>query len=397
MPRQLLLLLVGPWAVAAAAQGPVVNPRHDYRVPAGFVYTETSLTPEKARELARGHAVLTLLKTSEISPEVAEGLVTPYLDTFLTLPALETIGIEAAAKLSVRHGHLRLWGIKSLTPESAAALVGSPGQSLQVTGVQNISPEVARALAQGKRDQLGLGLGSLSAEIAEILAQYPGRLWFPRLESLSFDAAVALAKHRGSLDLGPARISPEVAEALLHHEGPIGLTGVKKLVPGVADILAGHKAEVWLELEEIDSVSLARKLFSEPNASSSVENLRTMSPEIAAEYARRHPGILVALDTLTLEAARTLAQDSRSLSLPALTKLSPELAIALTERTPSLYLRGIKTLDGPDAVSVAEALASTPAPVYMQFLERVSASALAALRKKATITIPPGEKLTVVP
>jgi hypothetical protein len=60
-------------------------------------------------------------------------------------------------------------------------------------------------------------------------------------------------------------------------------------------------------------------------------------------------------------------------------------------------LFGIKTLDGPDAVAVAEALASTPAPVYMELLERVSAPALAALRKKATITLPPDEELTIVP
>jgi hypothetical protein len=33
----------------------------------------------------------------------------------------------------------------------------------------------------------------------------------------------------------------------------------------------------------------------------------------------------------------------------------------------------------------------------MEYLERVSAPALAALRKKATIKIPPDQKLTIVP
>jgi hypothetical protein len=60
-------------------------------------------------------------------------------------------------------------------------------------------------------------------------------------------------------------------------------------------------------------------------------------------------------------------------------------------------LLGIKTLDGPNALAVAEALASTPAPIYLGNLERVSTPALAALRKKATITLPPDEKLTIVP
>jgi hypothetical protein len=38
-----------------------------------------------------------------------------------------------------------------------------------------------------------------------------------------------------------------------------------------------------------------------------------------------------------------------------------------------------------------------PAPIWMDSLERVSAAALAALRKKDTITLPPDEKLTIVP
>jgi hypothetical protein len=396
--RQLLwLLLAGPWAAVMAAQGDIVNPRNDYHIPAGFVYDEAALTPEKARELAKRHAVLTLLKVTSLSSEAAENLVTPYLDTFLTLPALETIDADAAAKLSVRRGYLRLWGITSLTPETAAALVGSPGQGLELTGVRKITPEVAHALVRGKRDKLGLGLTTLAADIAEILAEFPGQLWFPRLETLSPEAAAALGTHRKAIDFGPANISPEVAEILLHHEAPIGLTGVRKLAPGVGDILARHKAEVWLVLEEIDSAPLARKLFSEPNGSSSAENLRTMSPAIAAEYAAHYRGGLVRLDTLTADAARELAKCKEEITFFAITKLSPELATALTERTRAVYLSGLKSLDGPDAVAVAEALASTPAPVYIDYLERVSAPALAALRKKATIKIPPDEKLTIVP
>jgi hypothetical protein len=161
--------------------------------------------------------------------------------------------------------------------------------------------------------------------------------------------------------------------------------------------LAKHQAEVRLALEEIDSVPLARKLFSEAYRSASVANLRTMSPEIAAEYARHDPGYLKCLDTLSVEAARELAKGDLEIDLPAVTKLSPELATALTDRARPVYLSGIKALDGPDSVAVAEALASTPAPIWMTSLERISARALAALRKKDTITLPPDEKLTIVP
>jgi hypothetical protein len=63
----------------------------DYRVSAGFVYSEATITPDKARELARAHGVLTLVHVSEVSPAVAEALVIRGGDTVLTLPALATL------------------------------------------------------------------------------------------------------------------------------------------------------------------------------------------------------------------------------------------------------------------------------------------------------------------
>jgi hypothetical protein len=397
-PRLVLLILcVGSFAGAAVAQ---VDPREQwcsYRIPAGFVYEGESLTLEQARALPPPRAVLTLLNVKEIAPEVAGIIVNPHMQTFLTLPAVHMVDVATAEALSRHRGHLRLWGIETLAPDVAEALTKSPGQSLELTGVSDISPEVAHALADGKRGKVVVGLTSLSPEIAEILAKFRGSLWFPRLETLSLDAAAALGKHRRTLDLGPAHITPDVAEVLLRHDARIGLTGVKRLDPGVGDILARHKSEVVLFLDEIESASLARKLFSEPNRDASVENLRTMSPEIAAEYARHNPGYLKCLDTLSAEAARELAKGDLAITLPAVTKLSPELATALTTRTRPVYLSGIKVLEGPEAVPVAEALASTPAPIWMTSLERVSAAALTALRRKDTITLPPDDKLTIVP
>jgi hypothetical protein len=381
----------------------------DYRVPSGFVYTEATITPEKARELAQQYRVLTLANVTAVSPAVAEALATPDEDTFLTLPALANLDEETARMLAQRYGCLRLWGLKSVTPEVAAALVARDGDRLELNGIKEISPAAARALAKGRRSWgISVGLIDLPPEIAAILAEFRYDLDFPYLETLSLESAKAIAEHgevvqRGSetvgptLDLGKARLTPAIAEALLTHDGPLSLNRLQKLEPGVGDILAKHKFPVLLMLEEIDSVPLARKIFSDGHRSSSVARLRTMSPEIATEYARLDPGEILALETLTPEAATALGAGSRSIALRGVTHLTPELARALTDRQPPVYLFGIKTLDGPDAVAVAEALASTPAPVYMEFLERVSAPALAALRKKVTITLPPDEKLTIVP
>jgi len=390
IPSVILALIMGTSLRAT-------EPDDRYLWPAGgFVYREATITPKKARDLARQHHVLTLLKVPELSADVAQNLVTPYEDTFLTFPSLEKLDVQAAKALSNRPGYLRLWGLKTLTPEVAAALGSHAGQDLELSGIREISPEVARALAGGKRWAVELGLKSISVEVAAELATFQGELFLSDLETLSNEAASAFRSHGSYLDLGKAKISAEVAETLLLHDGDIGMMGVKRLEPGVGDILARHKSDVRLMLEEFDSVALARKMFAEGHKSTSVCDLRTMSPEIAAEYARQDPGSLEHLDSLSPEAAAELARGRHDLELPALTHLTPELARALTERKPAVYLTGIKSLEGAEAVPVAEVLASTPAPVYLEFLERVSPAALAVLRKKSSITLPPDERLTIV-
>jgi hypothetical protein len=268
---------------------------------------------------------------------------------------------------------------------------------LRLDGLQHVSPEVASVLVKTQRTWLYLGIRMLPPKIAEILADCNSHLSFTGIDSLSVESARAIVRHRRSLDFGKARITPEVAEVLLDHQGLIGVSLAKRLEPGVGDVLARHKFDLGLGLEEIDSVALAKKLFVGQHHSSSVENLRTLSPEVAAEYARLMPGPILSLERLTPEAAKALGTSPRDITLRAVTQLTPELARALTDRKPPVHLLGIKTLDGPDAVAVAEALASTPAPVHLEFLERVSAPALAALRKKPTITLPPDDKLTIVP
>ena len=397
--RQLFDLVISVlFAFAVSMPLRAEEPDKRYLWPAGgFVCTEATITPWKARELARQYPVLTLLKVSELSADVARNLVTPHEDTFLTLPSLEKLDVQAAKALSHRPGYLRLWGLKTLTPEVAAALGSHAGQDLELTGVNEISPEVARALAGSKRWAVELGLKSISMEVAAALSKSQGEIYLPELEAVSVEAAVAFQPHRKYLDLGKAKISAEVAESLLLHDGDVGMMGVARLEPGVGDILARHKSEVRLMLEEIDSVALARKMFAANHGSSSVCNLRTMSPEIATEYARQNPGYLERLDSLSLEAAKELARGRHDIDLPALTRLTPELAKALTDRKPAVYLTGIKSLEGVDGLRVAEVLASTPAPVYLEFLERVSPAALAALRKKSTIKLPPDDKLTIIP
>jgi hypothetical protein len=260
--------------------------------------------------------------------------------------------------------------------------------------METLSPAVAAALAEPRNGEVSENMQLTLNAVREIsegaareLAKHSGSVFLPAVDEISAEAAKELVGQPGTalvLD-GLLDVSPEVAQAMTGCRRMRLKLGIKDLRPVVAPL-------------EIDSVALARKVFCDGLvASSSVRRLRTMSADIAAEYVRCHPGYLKSLDTLSVEAAKELAKDTRDIDLPAITKLSPELATVLTERKPAVYLRGLKSLDGAEAVQVAEALASTPAPVYIEFLERVSAPALAALRKKATITLPPDEKLTIFP
>jgi len=133
-----------------------------------------------------------------------------------------------------------------------------------------------------------------------------------------------------------------------------------------------------------------------------VANVEGRAFEDSYNYTSPFPedqNITVTSDPLSLANAAELAAAHSTLFLEV-KKLTPEVARVLTTRANNefpVYLSGITALEGPDAVAVAEVLASTPAPVVIKYLERVSAPALTALRKKATIKIPPDEKLTIVP
>ena len=143
----LLILCVGSFPGAAVAQ---VDPREQwcsYRIPPGFVYEGESLTLDQARAFPPPRAVRTLLNVKEITPEVATAIVRlcPDEDAFLTLPALQTVDVATAVALSGHCGYLRLWGIRTLTPEVADALGKRRGTGLNLIGVRDLTPTVRRS------------------------------------------------------------------------------------------------------------------------------------------------------------------------------------------------------------------------------------------------------------
>jgi hypothetical protein len=289
-----------------------------------------------------------------------------------------------------------------LTPDVARALAETKaGDTLDLSGVSILSAEVAEILATADVPSLCLGVRQIDAELARALAPQRGALIFPRLEVLSTEGAVELAKHKGPINLGAVVLTREAATALVAHKSWLSVAGVRRLEPGVGDILAQHEAEVIVYLDEIDSVALARKAFRSPNRSAAVEALKTISPEIARELVQSPAHLsFYRLETLTPEAASELAKRSDDIHFMNLTTLTPETARAVTDRPKDAWpvrFGGIVALDGPEAVAVARALAATSGAVSLTRLERVSAEALAVLRTKSAIRLPPDENLTIVP
>jgi hypothetical protein len=384
------------WAIAWISTGAAAaDPQ------AGFIYAGTRLSAEDAGVLASTHPTLTLSKLQDVSQKVAEALADNEAqgDTYLTLPSVLEISGEAARALSRRQGILRLWGLASLSPEVAAALGEHQGRRVELPNVKEISIDVATRLAECKRHGLVLGITSLPPDMAIVLSKYDGDLFLNGLESLSLDAALALSEHRKFLDLSGARVTREVAAALLRHEGGIGISEVAKLEPGVGDVLAKHSREVFVAPEEFDSVALVKRIASEPSWPAKMRRVRTMTPEIARAYVEGAPWsmYLPSLASLSPEAASELAKGSGSLSLPGMEDITPKVARALLDRTDSVKLIGVKKLIGADGLAVAKAIAEARAPVTLQNLSQASPEVLEELSRRATIVLPDRRNVTIVP
>lgn len=140
-----------------------------------------SLSPAAARALAHGGGTWPSHMPMHIS---------------LRLNGLRSLSSEAAEELAGYRGNLWLGGLRELTPDVAAALSRFDPldrfDRLNLYGIRRLSPEAARNLAPfGATLCLG-SLTTVSVELAEALVEVKGRLYLPRLRSLSPEAAEIL-------------------------------------------------------------------------------------------------------------------------------------------------------------------------------------------------------------
>lgn len=157
-----------------------------------------------AEELKHHFGSLDLNGLRSLSPRAARALAYgggPWPDCLmlhirLRLNGLKTISPEAAEELAGYQGTLWLNGLRELTPAVAEALARfSPCNELErlnLYGVRRLSPAAARKLAPFEATLCLGGLTTMSADLAEALVEVKGRLYLPRLRSLSPEAAEIL-------------------------------------------------------------------------------------------------------------------------------------------------------------------------------------------------------------
>jgi len=387
------------------------------------------LTPETARLLMNRRWAGISLGAREAAPETVRRIVRQSSNVSLGLTAITpevaaAFGEMASDTVNLGGGTLAFPCLSELSPEAARVLVTAlnRGEEVPTWGGLNRSPQ----LFIGGRGLAGIS-PPLTPALARELARYRGRL--------------SIAGLRGEL-------SPEAAAALQAYRGPfIGLSGpaIDRPSPETAAELAKIPVKLDLPLRVLDSVPLAEKLAGQSSLSLndltvlsdeaakalarhtrdlSLNGLTTLSAEAAKALARHQAALglrLNGLTTLSEEAAKALAEYKGFLSLNGLTKLPADAAKALAQHEGGLSLTGLTTLsaeaaralaaadtwsgllprvtalDSPDAVAVAEALATKNGPLNLPSLRKIFPKTLTALIQKGDVEIPLIETLELIP
>jgi hypothetical protein len=186
--------------------------RQDPPLPEVPARVSENVTVQQARELVQEveaesrFGILQLSRTYEITPAVAEAL-------------------------AEFRGEMLILGLKSLSPEVAAALAKSQAANVWLHSVTSVSPEAAEALVKLPGHLFLTSLAELdSVPLAEKLAARPGALSFPYLTTISPEIAAALAKNERSLTLaGLTDVSLDVQEKLAETVGGLSLPNLTSL------------------------------------------------------------------------------------------------------------------------------------------------------------------------
>jgi hypothetical protein len=213
--------------------------------------------------------------------------------------------------------------------------------------------------------------------------------------------AVELAKYEGNLAIeGLGELSAESAAAFATYPGPrlsLSGTAVERLSPDAAAALAKSSAILHIPLRHLGSKPLAER-FVQQKGSSTFYNLETVSREAAPALTQYNSFFdLRALTVLdSPEMARRFVEGTttgNSITLPALSVLSPEAAKILASGSKSLYL-GLTVVDSAE---VARALSKSQQKVQLPRLRAATPEVIAILKEAKLIETPQLDTMYVLP
>ncbi len=283
------------------------------------------VTVQQARELVQKveaesrSGILQLSRTHEITPAVAEAL-------------------------AEFRGETLILGLKSLSPEVAAALARSQAANVWLHSVTTVSPAAAEAIVKLRGHLVLTSLAELdSVALAEKLAARPGALSFPYLTTISPEIAAALAKSERSLTLaGLTDVSTDVQEKLAGTVGGLSLPN----------------------LTSLDSLPLAKKLAASVVLLPELKKLSAEQAELllgARFQGSFSGGIYWSLAAVTPEVANVLAANPSTVNLTLVGNgpISDAVLRTLLRSRLKLTLRDLEELTAAQIRIVAEELADT--------------------------------------
>ena len=362
----------------------------------GALPDSEAIGPEMKRIMIPSGA-LSFPSLTELSPETALLLLNKRWAS-IALPAIEDVSFETVRLMASQTSRLTL-GFTSLPIEFAGALAEirtfqpMAGDAISFPYLSDLSPEAARVLVSS------LNRGFRDVPSVRKFSNSP-KLSFGRISgfaTLSPALAVELSKYEGNLDIeGLGELPAESAAALASYPGPrLSLSGpvLEQLSPEAAASLAKASAEIHIPLRRLDSKPLADRLASQ-RGNSMLYNLETVSREAAPALTQYGSFFdLRALQVLdSPEMARRFIEGvttASSVTLPALSTLTPQCAEVLASGSKSLFI-GLTVLDSPET---ARALATSRSKVTLSRLRAATPQVIEILRDAKSIETPPLESI----
>jgi hypothetical protein len=410
-----------------------------------------SLTPEQARNLAEefpGVAMefevkgvgknkvsgcLPLNSLKSLDAETARALAR-YAKGPLVLNGLTALDTDTAKALAEFKGHLMLFGLTTLDADTAKALADFKGD-LGLLGLNTLETDSARALAECNAKSLGFSLPTLDAATAKALAGFKGptlrlfgltmldaatakglaefkgqELHLLGLTTLSDEAAKALAQYKGRLDIENLTTLTNSELAEKWAKDGIGCKALTTLSADAASMFAQHSRNVLIltldSLTGLDAAT-AKALAEFKGKQLALGGLTTLDADAAKALAQFEGRDLILghLTTLDADTAKALGEFKGAVHLPLFpdvkeaffskNPLTPETALAWAVVSNGDFSH-VTTLDSPDAVAIAQALAKRKGPLNLPNLKKISPKTLTALLEKEDVEIPLIETLELI-